>query len=81
MHLPASIYFCRSRISTPLNVWGNCVGCVIIEHLSSDDLSDLTESRNSNGCINGIVQAEDNVAMKISEADEITEITDDHDIV
>ena len=61
-------------------MWGNCVGSVIIEHLSSDDLSDITESRNTNGCINGKVQAEDNVAMEISEADEITEITDDHDI-
>ena len=63
-------------------MWGNCVGSVIIEHLSSDDLSDLTESRNSSGCINGKVQGEDNVAMKSSEADDdITEITDDHDIV
>jgi hypothetical protein len=62
-------------------VWGNCVGSVIIEHLSSDDLSDITESRNTNGCINGKVQAEDNVAMEIPMADEITEITDDHDIV
>ena len=62
-------------------MWGNCVGSVIIEHLSSDDLSDITESRNTNGCINGKVQAEDNVAMEIPMADEITEITDDHDIV
>jgi hypothetical protein len=69
-------YFRRSRISTPLNVWGNCVGSVIIEHLSRDNLSD-SENKNGNGCELGEIQGEDNHAMEISKPNDVTEMSDD----
>lgn len=58
-------------MSTPLNVWANCVASVIIEYFSRHDLSDL-KSKPNDGDLKGI----NNEGMETPEAGEIA-IEDD----
>lgn len=50
-----------------MNVWGNCIGSVIIEHLSREDLLTLDRQRDTSETPDCTVDFEINVAVEIEE--------------
>ena len=57
----------RDRVITPVNIWGDCVGSAIVEHMSRKDLLALDSGRESSRSPNCVVDFEMNVALEIEE--------------
>ena len=63
------IHIYRDRVITPVNIWGDCVGSAIVEHLSREDLLSLDNGRESSETSDCVVDFEINVAVEIEEED------------
>ena len=44
-HLAQLMLFCRDRLRTSINVWGDCIGSAVIEKLSRKDLRSTNGER------------------------------------
>ena len=72
------VIFYRDRFATPVNVWSNCVACVIIEHYSRKELQLLhnVTKRCEEKCS---TVSDDTVAIEIVDSEKETMEDHKHD--